>query len=132
MKTNLHSIFKTDESLEKEGVVVDYGTAKFKISRMGGANSAKIKAAHTKHVKPFTGALRSGGLSEAKLREVDIKTFIDTCLISWEGVKDEQEKDIPFSFENAVVLFTELPELFVDLGSRASSADTFKSDVGNS
>lgn len=132
MKTNLHAAFKTDPDLEKDGVIVDYGPAKFTISRMGGANSARVKAAHAKHIKPYSGVLKHGSLSDDKLREIDAKVFVETSLISWEGVTKEDGTLIEYSFENAVALMIELPELYLDLATRAISVDTFKADLGNS
>ena len=62
-------------------------------------------------------------------------TYGWTELAGWKGVKDEDDKDIPFTRENAIQLFTNLPELFDMIFPYAKDFKNFKVDLeelGNS
>ena len=113
-------------------MVLDYGAGKFTVRRFGGANSKALKAAHARYIKPFANMIHLGTLAEEKQQELFIKAFVEVAIVTWEGVYDESGKEIPFTQDNAVKLFTDLKDLFDDIYQKASSLDTFKADVGNS
>lgn len=132
MKTNLDSKFKTDPVLEKEGIWVRFSSeVSFLVRRMGGANTSKLKASYAKFCKPYAYQIQTDSLDEAKDRELQIKVFVDACLINWEGIIIDGE-EVPFSFEKAVDLFEALPEVFDFVRKAASDFNGYREDLGNS
>lgn len=132
MKTNLDSLFKNDTTLEEQGIEFEIKPGvSFHLRRYGGKNTAKIKQALAKHYKPYARLIETGGIEEAKEEEIRIKLFCDSCLVSWKGIKDENDKDIPCNLDNALKLFKSLPELFVTLEKYASDTANFREDLGN-
>jgi hypothetical protein len=132
MKTNLDNLFKTDSSMEKDGIWFDIGNGvRFQLRRFGGSNAQKVKAAMTKHSKPFARLIELDQLPVEKDTEIMAKTFIEACLVSWEGVKVD-DVEVPCTPENALKLFTSLPELFQTLLKYSQGFDSFKEELGNS
>jgi hypothetical protein len=132
MKTNLDSLFKTDKVSEKEGVWFRVSDeARFLVARFGGNNSVKVKQALAKNYKPFAKQIESGAMPAEREKEVLIRSFVDASLLDWEGIEiDGEVKD--FDKDLAIKFFMELPELFEAIYSYASTADSYKEDLGNS
>jgi hypothetical protein len=131
MKTNLDSMFKTSTDLELEGIWFEINeTTAFKLKRFGGKNAKAAKAATAKHYKPFAKKAEFGGLSPEEDFTIVARMFIDTCLTEWRGVEVDGEP-LELTHENALELFTSLPELFNALYSNAQSVDNYKEVLGN-
>lgn len=132
MKTNLDKFFKTSSSLENDGVdfALDDKTS-FRVRRFG-SNNPKVKAAMASHYKPYAKQVEMGTLPVEKSNEITMKLFIDSCLVSWEGVTDEKGQAIVCNKENALKLFKELPDLFETLWKYANTFENYKEDLGNS
>lgn len=132
MKTNLDSVFKTNTSLEKDGVWFALNdVTKFKIRRFGGSNSQKLKLAMAKYHKPKARLIELDQLSTEETNGIMAKVFAEACLITWEGVEMDG-KEAECTFDNAVKLFSTLPELFETLFKYSQGFDSFKEDLGNS
>lgn len=130
VKTNLDHLFKTNAEEETNGVDFEYGSVKFRCKRFGGRNQA-LKAALATEMKPFSRQIELGTLSDSKEREIAIKVFVKACLVGWSGVQMDG-KDVEFNEDNAIKLFTALPDLYNDLVKQASNIDNYKEDLGNS
>jgi hypothetical protein len=132
MKSNLDSLFKTDFKSEKEGVWFNVGEGtRFLLRRFGGSNSQKVKIAMAKYHKPKARLIE---LDQLPIEETDLimaKVFTEACLVDWEKVEIDG-KEVPCSFDNAVKLFTELPELFRALYDYAQTHESYKEELGNS
>jgi hypothetical protein len=132
MKTNLDSAFKTDTSLEIEGVWFEIQDGvKFKCRRFGGMNSQKVKAISAKYLKPFLKQIELGTLSEQKSREITVKSFVESCLVDWSGVVVDGV-EAPFTVESAIKLLVELPALAETLIKYSGEMNPYKEDLGNS
>jgi hypothetical protein len=140
---SLYQQFKTDEKLEKEGILVDFGVnqrtdkpIRFRIARAGGSNITFAKAME-KATRPHKRALHLGTLSNDVAEKIYREVFIDTVLLDWEEVDGSDGQPLPFTRENAVKLFTDLPDLFAQLREDAGNAALFlaevrEADLGNS
>ena len=140
MKSNLDSIFGTNKALEKDGVdfvikeaneETGEAAVSFRIRRMVGTNP-RVKAAMAAYYKPYARQIEMGTLPADKDHELSIRLFIDVCLASWEGVTDENGKPLECTKENALKLFTSLPDLFATLQKYSNDFESYKNEVGNS
>jgi len=140
MKTSLDKFYKTNQDLEKDGVdfvIQEANPAEgleeisFKLRRFHAGNN-KVKAALAAYHKPYAKQIEMGTLPTEKAREIQMKLFIDVCLVSWTGVKDEKGADIPCNQEKALELFKRLPDLYDTLMVYASDHANYKEELGNS
>lgn len=137
MKSNLHAAYETNSDFELNGIdlVVSDGVS-FRVKRFGGKNAAQVKKLSAKYYSPYAKAIENKTLPESKEREIYVKIFVESCVVGWNGVKDDEGKDIEFSLSNAFDLLIGLPELFDTIVSHASSVANFRKEelevLGNS
>lgn len=132
MKSNLDALFKANSDFEKDGVWINIGNGvRFRIRRFGGSNSQRLKQAMAKFHKPVARLVEMDKLSPEENIELMAKTFADACLVAWEGVEIDGSP-AECTFDNAVKLFTTLPELFDILFKESQKFDSFKEELGNS
>jgi hypothetical protein len=146
----LRKTFKTDAAKETEGVEIEVSVNEHNgkpisitISRMSRSNKRYTKALE-EATRPHSAAIANetldNDLGNKLLREV----FVDTVLLGWKnlpkseltGVESDTD-ELPFSRENALALFEELPDCYDDWEARAKKASNFreeerKSNAGNS
>ena len=125
MKTNLDGLFKTDDTIEKDGVWFDINEdVGFRLRRFNDRNP-KVKAAMSKHYKPYAKQIDIGSIAPDKEREILTKLFVDSCLIDWKGVEiDDEKKD--FERNLAISFFEELPDLMQTLFDYAKDFNNFR------
>jgi hypothetical protein len=132
MQTNLDSIFKNDDQMEKDGIWFKISdTTKFKIRRFGGANEFKMRQVASKYYKPYARAIEQGTLDVETTRLINVKTFVHACLVDWEGVVIDG-KEAPFNEEAAIKFFMHLPVIFDILFEYAQDSKNYRADLGNS
>ena len=118
-KMNLYTQFETHQSAEINGIWIEYeGGSKFLVARSGGANKKYINAL-AKARQPLRKQIMAGNLSEEKATEIIRRCFLKYCLLGWKNVADKADVVMEFSFENAMILMTSLPELFNELVAQA-------------
>lgn len=128
-KMSPYAMFQTDAKLEKDGIILDYGDFKLRIARAGGANR-RYERLLEQRTKPIRRALQTDapGLKrrvEPILREV----FAETVVLGWEGVVDRDGNELPFTKENCIKLFEDLPDLFADVQEQATKMSNFRSEA---
>jgi|AntRauTorcE11897_2_1112592.scaffolds.fasta_scaffold00704_9 hypothetical protein len=132
MKTNLDNIYKTDSSMEKDGIwfaITD--ETQFLVRRFGGANAQKVKQATAKYYKPFARQVENGTMSAEKEKEILVRSFVESCLVDWKGVEIDGEEQ-KFEKEKAIELFCNLPDLFESIYEYATATSSYREDLGNS
>lgn len=130
MKTNLDGLFKTSKALETEGVWFEVAAnTRFKIARFDEL-SQKVREAIAKFAKPHAHKAKSGALSAQEDLEISVKTFVNACVLDWEGVIIEGQ-EVPFNKEKCIELFISLPDLYKFIAAHASDKDQYKEDLGN-
>lgn len=131
MKTNLDGLFKTSEDLEKNGVWFEISdTIGFLLRPFKGTNP-RVKAAVATYFKPYARQVEMGTLDQQKQIEIQIKIFVDVCLISWKGVEIDGKPE-ECTKENANKFFIALPDLFDALWKHVNDFKNYKEDLGNS
>lgn len=132
METNLDRVYKSDSSLETEGIWFRVSEeTRFLVKRFGGSNSKPVQAALAKYHKPYARLIEKGTIADATLKKIMAETFVSACLIDWEGVVIDK-KDTPFDKDIAVKFFTQLPDLLEDLWAYATSGENYREELGNS
>jgi hypothetical protein len=124
----LYDMFETDNSLETKGVTVDYGEAgQFQVARAGGANKHYVKVVE-RVMRPYRRQFELGTLDEDVALGLAKEIFAEAIVLAWEGVRNREGELLPFTKENCVMLFTDLPDLFMDLQDFSSKAVNFHMD----
>lgn len=131
MKTNLDALFKTDPKLELDGqdCPIAEGVS-IRVRRLN-ANNPKTKAAMATWHKPYARQIEMGTLPKEKQDEILMGLFIDMCLVSWEGILDENDKPIECNPKNALDLFKRLPVVFDAVYQFSQNYENYKESVGN-
>lgn len=130
----LYSTYKTDESLETEGVVLTFGkndsgkTIGFKVARAGGANKAFTRVLTAK-TRPYRRQIEQGTLPNETMEALLAEVYADTVLLAWENVEGPDGKEMEFNRGNIIKLFTDLPDLFADIRAGATEISSFRADI---
>jgi hypothetical protein len=124
-----YGAYKTDENRERTGVKLDLGEAgKFQIARAGGGNSNFEKRLQAV-TKPYRRAIQTGNIDKKIADRLLAETYADTVLLGWEGVSGEDGKELPFNRDNAIKLFTDLPDLFKEIRETAEDATLYRAEL---
>lgn len=135
MKSILHKNFKTNKNLETEGITLEYHDpddvdvppVRIRIARAGGANVAYDKALD-KRTRSIRRQVAANIVSLAEIRKITLEVYAETVILGWENVfDDETGEPIPFTKENVIQLFKDLPDLFDDVQQQAQQAQLFRS-----
>jgi len=127
MTTNLSNLYQIDESLENEGVLVEISQdIKIKVAAMGNKEYLKIKE---KVFKPYRGAKKRNNLDQNVEEDLYNQIMAKTVLIGWEGIKDEEGKEVPYSYEKAYEILSDptMKHFKATVLEIALEAETFRS-----
>lgn len=126
---NIYEKFGTDKQLEQEGIVLDYGDGlELRIRRAGGSNQRFEKVTQQKFRK-YDRLVKNDLLETDQMREVMREVLAETVVISWKGVTDREGNELPFTKENCIQLFKDLPDLFDDVLEQSRKASLFKQTI---
>lgn len=134
MTSSLYAQFTTDAKIEKEGVILQYGTNSknlpigIRVARAGGANQAFNKRMEIKS-KPYRRQIQTETIERKTLEKLVLEVFCETVVLDWENVEDADGNEMPFNYDNAVKLFTDLPDLFADVQEQASKSALFRAEI---
>jgi|SRR6185369_12149685 hypothetical protein len=135
----LRSTFKTNATKEVEGVDIvvsmnehNNQPISIRVARMSRSNKRYAKALE-EATRPHSAAIANetldNDLGNALLRNV----FVDTILLGWTNLPkseltgDEADSDLlPFTRENAIALFDEMPDMYDDWEKRAKATANFR------
>lgn len=87
---SMYAAFKTDQTKETEGVVVDFGNFRCTVRRAGGANKAFQKAMET-IVNPYRRIIQLGTMAEGKMKELLAEGYSRAIITNWEFLKDSED-----------------------------------------
>lgn len=131
---SLYDQFTTDTDLEKKGIVLQYGLNSkdkpigIRVARAGGSNAAYAKRMEFK-AKPFRRQIQTETIEKKQLERIVLEVFCETVILGWENVEDAEGNELTYSVENAIKLFTDLPDLFADVQEQAGKAALFRAEV---
>jgi hypothetical protein len=144
---SLTSIFKTDERLETDGIVLDYGTTRIRVARAGGANKAFLKFLDQK-TRPHRKLIAAGAMTNDQADAVLAEVYAESVVRAWEtkignewksgispedaGLKEQGGSGnelLPVSTENILRVFKTLPDLFRDIQQQTMSHTLFRATL---
>lgn len=123
-----YDLFKNNENLEAgDGVRLEYPGFSITIHRAGGSNKRFANILSAK-MKPFRHQLDRGIMDDDVSARILREAYAEGVVVGWQDVKDADGNDMPFSKENVVKLFTDLPDLFADVRSQAENVSLFREE----
>jgi hypothetical protein len=130
-----YAMFQTDETVERQGVTIEYGPFYFKVARAGGSNS-RYRDVLRERMRPHRRALENEVMNDDLANRIVREVFAETVVLGW-GSEDLGEgkivapdgKPLDFSVENVKQLFKDLPELGNDLMNQATKFNNFRAVV---
>lgn len=131
---SLYTQFTTDQTLEKEGILLEYGTTaegkpiRIRIARAGGSNVQYMRRMDVL-VKPYRRQIQTETIDPKQVEKLIRQVYAETVVLGWENVQDRDGKVIAFSVDAALKLFEDLPDLFLDIQEQAQRAALFRTDV---
>jgi hypothetical protein len=131
---NLYTLFKADAKAEKEGIWLEYGSTvdekpvRIRIARAGGANVQYAKRLEAL-VKPHRRQIQTETIDTELVQKLLKQVYAETVVLAWENVTDEHGQPLPFSAANVIKLFTDLPDLWLDVQEQAQRAALYRADV---
>lgn len=124
---------QADEGLEKDGIELAFGNARYiTVARSGGGNR-KYRAALAEAYKPHKAALDRGTLDEETASKMLREVFAKAVVLDWRGWLDKNQEEIPYTWDSCMELFKEVPEIFRIVQDEAEKFSNFvKQEVEDS
>jgi hypothetical protein len=132
----MYGLFKTEPMLETEGVVIDYGSFRVTIARAGGMNKRFAKTLEAK-TKPVRRAIQTETLDAERGLDILREVYAEAVILRWEtkkadtfviGIESPDGDILPFTKENVIQTFRNLPDLFTDIQDQAGKTAIFRQD----
>ena len=118
--------FKTDETLEKEGVWVDAGGGlRLKVARSSNYNYEEDLR---KLGKPYVRQIRLGTVDNETIEKISIKAFAKHVLKDWENLEDEKGNEILYSPAKAEELLLEYRDFYKLVQEFAQEQDLYRQE----
>jgi hypothetical protein len=119
--------YETDEDKEyHSGVWVPFpGGHSFRILRAGPGNRAYARALQAA-LRPYQRQIEQRTMDNEVAEDIVRKVYVRHVVKDWEGFKDEQGEEVPYSPEAAEEVFRAMPELFRDIQALAQEFSTFQ------
>lgn len=130
-KSGLNS-FAMDHTKEQNGVPVqvsgpngDETIPTFIVARMGPMNQ-KYQKTLERITHPYKRQLELKTLPNEKAEQLMQQVFVNSILLGWENVQNEDGTAIVFSAENGLALFKQYPDLYYSLQEEAQNVALFR------
>lgn len=132
--SSLYKTFATNEQVEKEGVILEYGLnsagkpIQIRVARAGGSNAKFAKALEAK-TRPYRRQIQNETMDKDLELKVFMEVYVDSVILGWENVEDRAGKPLPFNRENCIKLLTDLPDLFHDIREQSQKSALFRAEI---
>jgi hypothetical protein len=120
------SRYKTDTSLENDGVEVDFGDGvSVTVRRMNNKSAQELRR---KLEKPYA---RMRETPDSVSENILNRVLAEAVVVGWKGVTDENGNELPFSPANAMKIFEnpELRDFKEDIAMASMQRETFKAQA---
>lgn len=117
--------FKTDKALETDGVWMPLPEGgEVKLARIG---NPEFKKLYAELERPYKKLKEVGGkVPEAKQTEILIESFAKTIIKDWREVKDENDKELPYSYEAAKKALEDYEDFRDVVAAMASNMENYR------
>lgn len=155
---SMYKTFETNPTLEKSGIILNYGDFRVTIARAGGANKrySKVLEART---KPYRRAIQMEAMDNDRAAAIFKRVYAETIILDWEtggytdqdgnfivasvsevpdglehtfkqGIENPEGGDLlPFTVENVEAVLTRLNDLFLDIKEQAEKSVLFRKAI---
>ena len=134
------ALFKTSAKMEQEGIWLDYGDFRIKITRAGTTNK-RFKRLMEERMKPHRRAMANDTMNNDLAEKITREVWAESVVLGWDSplgtnVMPYGGKAFQFSVDNCKLLFNELPDLFIDVREQSMKLGLFldgdeELDTGN-
>lgn len=126
------ALFKTSSKLEQDGVWLDYGDFRIKITRAGATNK-RFKKLFEAKMKPHRRAIANDTMNNDVADRVTREVWAESIVLGWDsklGANVMPYQGAPFTFNvpNCLSLFNDLPDLFIDVREQSMKLGLFIED----
>lgn len=138
MPRSMYSQFKTNKTVEQEGIWLEFETFRLLMARAGGSNK-KFNRSMTVATKPYRRAIESETMGDERSIEIMRGVYAKSVILAWEvkdedgewvtGMEDENGEAVPFTRDNVEKVFSDLPELFEYVIEQSRKVGLFLDDV---
>lgn len=131
---NIYQQFQTNADLERNGIFLEYGPnskgqpMRVLVARAGGANMPFIKAMENKF-RPYRRQVQTETMDPALMEKLLHEVYAETIVLDWENWEDGDNKDLPFSRENCIKLFKDLPDFYRDIVEQCQRIALYRSVI---
>lgn len=131
---SLYKNFATDQNVERNGVVLQYGynskkePIEIRVARAGGSNIQFAKRLEHE-LRPYKRMIANETMDPKQAEKILISVYADTVVLGWSGVEDREGNAMEFTKDNVVKLFTDLPDLFADVQKQSQNAALYRADI---
>lgn len=113
---SLYKKFETSKKLSEQGARLEFSANEdgtiptFIIARahMGNQRYAKVIS----EVFPTDIAVKLNKMEKAEVDKLELTAFVRANLLGWENILGRDEQPLDFNEDNALALFTDLPEVY--------------------
>ena len=122
---DLFEYYKTNKTVEAEGVWIPYPhvKAKVKLARAGGSNK-QWEVERERVLRPLRKAYRGETIPDTETLDALLTPFCKLIIKDWEVKKDG--KTVPCTMENKIKLCQELPDFYVEMMTDAGTLDYYR------
>lgn len=126
----LYTRYGNNKSKELEGVWIEYPDGVRLLMKRAGGLNVEYRKALTEKMEPHQRTLKLGQeLADCVASGLLAQAMAETVILDWEGVTNAQGKPLPFTVENCVKVFTDLPEFFLQVRFDADNRAHFALDA---
>lgn len=123
--TGIESYITDPESEAVKGSWLNFpGGRRFRVKRAGGANK-KFTRAFNAATRPYKRQMDAGTMDDDLGDEIMRDLYARTIIMDWEGIKDAEGNDVPFTQDNVKAFFAQFPELFNEVVKLSNDLNTF-------
>lgn len=120
--------FKTDRTAELDGVPVKIKGVTFFLARAGGANKPFVRALE-KFQREYGTDIEDNTIEDEVIESELAKIYAKHVVKGWDDPQELISEDdgtiIPYGYDAAYSLLTQLPDLFTTIINKAKSADRY-------
>jgi len=123
------ALFKTSTKLEQEGIWLDYGDFRIKISRASSSNKRYRKRLEDK-MKPHRRAIANETMNNDLAERLTREVWAEGIVLGWDSplgdnVMPYKGAPFPFSVDSCKELFEALPDLYLDVREQSQRMALF-------